>query len=282
MSILPEPEPDDDETTVAARVGLVRLYDQIAPTYGTALDLLDVFGRDLVVAADISRGERVLDIGCGRGACLRPALEAVGQDGYVLGIDMSPAMVALLGQELQHEGITNARALLGDAERLDLADEPFDAMTCGFVVHHFLNLTATLKRCRQLLRPGGRLASSTFADGTLDFPWVLEVLEETVLHAPIRDRSATIMLTAPELAQAMTAAGFGSVVTTTQERRFVFADVRAYMTWVRAQGLGTFINRLKPPELQRFEDGCERRLAFHRSRDGYELLKSVDLTVAAE
>jgi hypothetical protein len=70
-------------------------------------------------------------------------------------------------------------------------------------------------------------------------------------------------------------------VTTRVEHRFVFADVDAYITWIRTQGLGTIVNRLQPEHLQLFVDACARRLEReHAAPDGYELLKSVDLTVA--
>jgi hypothetical protein len=89
------------------------------------------------------------------------------------------------------------------------------------------------------------------------------------------------LLTASELAQALTTAEFDSIVTLTRQHRFVFADVGAYMTWVRAQGIGTIINRLDPRDISRFERACEQRLRNHEASDGYELVKSVDLTVAS-
>jgi ubiquinone/menaquinone biosynthesis C-methylase UbiE len=276
------PEPDDDEASAATKAGLVRLYDEIAGTYGTALDLFEAFGRDLVAAAGIERGDRVLDVGCGRGACLRPASEAVGEVGFVLGIDVSSAMVALLSQQLEREGTTNAEVRVRDADRVEFADDgSFDAVTCGFVVHHLLHLTATLNEYRRVLRHGGRFAASTFADGTLDYPWVLEALVETGRFGADQPRQHK-MLGAPELTQSLIEAEYESIVTTRVAHRFVFADVDAYVTWVRTQGLGTVINRLDPEQLQRFVDACARRLdQHHAAPDGYELLKSIDLTVAA-
>jgi hypothetical protein len=88
------------------------------------------------------------------------------------------------------------------------------------------------------------------------------------------------LLTAAELALALTDAEFDSIVTLTHQRRFVFADVGAYMTWLRIQGIGTIINRLDPSDLDRFEKACEQRLKNYEASDGYELVKSVDITVA--
>ena len=272
------PDSEDDAAS-AAKAGLVRLYDEIASTYGTALDFFDVFGRDLVAAAGIERGDHVLDIASGRGACLRPASEAVGEAGHVSGIDLSPEMVALLSRELQRDRVANAEVRVDDAERVDFADESFDAITCGFGVHHFVHLVEVLAGLRRVLRRGGRFAASTFTDGTLDYPWVPEVLEETGV-VDGRQRGRMRMMTAPALAQALTDAEFDAIVTITRQHQFVFVDVAAYMAWVQTQGPGTLLNRLGPRGLQRFEDACARRLMDHQARDGYELVKSVDITVA--
>lgn len=53
-------------------------------------------------------GERVLDVGNGRGAVLFPAAEAVGPAGEVVGIDITPGMVRHLGDEITRRGIANA------------------------------------------------------------------------------------------------------------------------------------------------------------------------------
>jgi hypothetical protein len=62
---------------------LLRLYGQIALTYGTALELFEVFGRDLVAVAGIGRGDRVLDVACGRvRVCDLPPQRSVTVDMY--------------------------------------------------------------------------------------------------------------------------------------------------------------------------------------------------------
>ena len=268
------------EDAAAAKAALIRLYDEIASTYGTALDFFDLFGRDLVAAAGIDRGDRVLDVACGRGACIRPASKAVGEGGQVIGVDLSPEMVALLSEELRRDRIANVEVRVEDAESVEFDDESFDAVTCGFGVHHFAHLAAVLARIRRVLRRGGRFAASTFTDGTLDYPWIPEVLEETGV-VDGRQRGTMQIMTAPTLAHALTDAQFDSIVTITRQHRFVFVDIAAYMAWVLTQGPGTLIKRLGRHGVQRFENACARRLVDYQARDGYELVKSVDLTVAA-
>ena len=58
---------------------LWRVYDDVADVYDTTgVEFFTPLGRRLVEQAGMREGERVLDIGCGRGAVLLPAAEAVG------------------------------------------------------------------------------------------------------------------------------------------------------------------------------------------------------------
>jgi O-methyltransferase/aklanonic acid methyltransferase len=270
----------DSEQTSAAKAQMVRMYDKIASTYGTALDMMDVYGRELVAASELKCGDRVVDLGCGRGACLRPAAAAVGNGGFVLGIDISEQMIILLTRDLERDALTNVEVRVGDGDDLDLHPAAFDAITCGFAAHHFTDVTATVTECRSALRPGGRFAASTNRNGVVDYPWVHDALAETGLFPGLQDRSQRPRFAgAPELEQSLCDAGYKPITTTSVAHRFVFADLDAYLTWIRTQGLGTIVNRLDPEHLQTFIDACARRLQPHASPDGYELLKTVDLTI---
>jgi ubiquinone/menaquinone biosynthesis C-methylase UbiE len=257
------------------------MFSDMAPTYGAGAALFDVFGRGLVAAAAIRLGERVLDLACGRGACLHPASEAVGSSGYVLGLDLSPAMVELTAEDLRRDDVANAEVRVGDAEHLDLDDESFDVVTCGFGVFFFPQPAAALET-RRVLRLGGRFAASTFTDTLLDYPWLPEVIEEMGLLGAMRARAGRTepMLKADGFSQILSSVGFERVTITTSEHRFVFADVDAYLVWVRSHAFGALINRLSERELQEFREKCAQRLQDHRAADGYEFIKRVDFIVA--
>ena len=80
----PTDQPDPKEIVGGAFSAAADTYDQVVGFFAP-------FGRALVAAADPDRGARVLDIACGRGAFLYPALDAVGPDGSVLGIELAAA-----------------------------------------------------------------------------------------------------------------------------------------------------------------------------------------------
>ena len=113
-------------------------------------------------------GADVLDLACGRGAVLEPALAAVGERGSVLGIDLAPAMVTRLGAELAQRHVTNVEVRVGDAERLDVPDASFDAVTGGFMIFFPPEPRRVLGRSDGCCAPmvGSRCRSTTVRPGS--------------------------------------------------------------------------------------------------------------------
>jgi ubiquinone/menaquinone biosynthesis C-methylase UbiE len=149
---------------VVDKARIVGIFDRAAPTYDrVGVEFFGPPGRRLVELAGLRPGERVLDLGCGRGASLFPAAEAVGPRGEVVGLDLAPTMLAETAAEAERRGLTWVRVREGDAEQPTEPEGSFDAVVAGFVVF-FLDEPATaVARWGRLLRPGGRLVLSTFA-----------------------------------------------------------------------------------------------------------------------
>jgi ubiquinone/menaquinone biosynthesis C-methylase UbiE len=144
---------------------IVGIFDRAAPTYEqVGVEFFGPPGRRLAERAQLRPGERVLDLGCGRGASLFPAAEAVGPDGEVVGLDLAPAMLARTAAEADRRGLGWVRVRQGDAERPDEPEGSFDAVVAGFVVYFLDDPAAAVARWGRLLRPGGRLVLSTFTE----------------------------------------------------------------------------------------------------------------------
>ena len=76
--------------------GPAGVFDRAADTYdAVGVPWFQPIALRLVTELAVQPGERVLDIGCGRGAALFPLAEAAGPAGSVVGIDLSPRMVEL-------------------------------------------------------------------------------------------------------------------------------------------------------------------------------------------
>jgi O-methyltransferase / aklanonic acid methyltransferase len=128
-------------------------------------------GKRLVEYAAPQLGDRVLDIGCGRGACLFPAAELVGPGGHVLGIDIAAAMIRETAAEAARQGMTNVDLRLLDAQQLDLPARSFDLITGSYSVIFLPDAPAAMGAYAELLADNGRIAftSPVFTEDTFPF-----------------------------------------------------------------------------------------------------------------
>jgi O-methyltransferase / aklanonic acid methyltransferase len=93
------------------------VFDRTAPTYDQlGPRFFSYFSKNLVAAAKIKFGSRVLDVANGRGALLFPAASAVGPSGCVVGIDISPKMVEQTQLMLRESSFRNITLLCMDVE----------------------------------------------------------------------------------------------------------------------------------------------------------------------
>ncbi len=126
--------------------------------------------RVLLLAAGPAPGERVLDVGCGAGASTLATAEAVGPDGAVLGIDISPALLARAAERVAEAGLGNVTLNRADAATHGFEGDPFDLMISRFGMMFFDDSVAALSNIRSALRPGGRVAFVAWA-GIAHNPW---------------------------------------------------------------------------------------------------------------
>ncbi len=112
----------------------------------------------LVLAADISSGQRVLDLAGGAGEPGVPLARRVGPEGTVTVTDLVPEMLTVARAYAAAEGVTNITFGVADAERLPFPDAVFDRVTCRFAAMHFPSAEGALRETRRVLQPGGRAA----------------------------------------------------------------------------------------------------------------------------
>ncbi len=86
------------------------LFDAVSLTYDdVGVDFFRPIAAGLLEHLAPRPGERMLDVGCGRGAVTIPAAQQVGAEGRVVGVDLSPEMVRLTREAAAAAGLTNVR-----------------------------------------------------------------------------------------------------------------------------------------------------------------------------
>jgi arsenite methyltransferase len=157
-----------------------------------------------VAIASLRPGETVLDLGSGAGFDCFLAAREVGPEGHVIGVDMTPEMVARATQNAQTAGFTWVEFRLGEIERMPVADACIDLIMSNCVVNLSPDKPAVFAEAFRVLKPGGRIAiADTVA--TVDLPE--EARRDMALWAGCISGSATVN----ELHAMLQAAGFVDV-----------------------------------------------------------------------
>ena len=102
-------------------------------------------------------GERVVDVGCGAGIDSLIAASLVGPSGRVIGVDMTPAMLARARGAVAASGFANVEVREGYGEALPVADGWADLVISNGVLNLMPDKDAALREMARVLRPGGRL-----------------------------------------------------------------------------------------------------------------------------
>jgi ArsR family transcriptional regulator len=168
--------------------------------------------------------ESLLDLGTGTGRLLELLAPLYNRG---IGIDASPAMLAVARANLDRAGIGNAQVRLGDIGNLPFARNSFDVVTVHQVLHYLDEPERAIAEAARVLRPGGRLLVVDFA------PHELEFLRERHAHRRLGFASGTMEQwiraagLAMDSARDLVAAGEGKLTVTlwlAHDRRIQVAD----------------------------------------------------------
>jgi SAM-dependent methyltransferase len=112
-------------------------------------------------AARVGPGTRLLDVGCGSGLTL---VLAAQRGAIPSGLDVSPGLLAIARKRLPGAGLPGADLRDGDMESLPFADASFDAVTGVNAFQFAGDPRRALSEAARVLRPGGRVVASLFAE----------------------------------------------------------------------------------------------------------------------
>ena len=220
-----------------------RSYDGVAETYERVhAPRFAEPARDLVAAAGIGAGDRVLDVGTGTGVAAEAAAEA---GATVVGIDESLGML-----EVGHRVRPKLRLVAGTAIDMPVRNGSFDVVMGNFVLAHFTKYQTALFEASRVLRPGGKIAYTSWSDGPDAYQEAFRELIEGVVpremlapayaeaapwHDKFRKRGA--------IEEVLIDAGFRRVRTEQHKYRWTYTQAE-YVDGLETWATGRFVRKM--------------------------------------
>lgn len=255
------------------------LFDAVAPDYDqSGVPFFQPIADRLVRLLDPQPGERILDIGCGRGAATVPLAAAVRPGGSVTAVDLSPVMVEHTRLALAAAGLSEVVSELRtmDAAAPDLPAAAYDVVASSLVLFFVDDPQESLGRWVELVAPGGRIGLTTFS-GQSDPTWA--ALDE--LFAPwrppmMRDpkvaASQQLFSSDESVAAMLRTAGMDHVTTTAFTLPVAFTDVAAWRRWSMGTGQRGMWAAIPQGEVGAVMERADELLTAARGDDGMTTL----------
>ncbi len=256
------------------------LWSRAAADYErSGAEFFGPLGRELVTRARLQPGDRVLDVGTGRGHVLFPAAETVGSDGMVTGIDIADEMVRLTAAEIELRGLRNASVRVGDAADPGLPAGSVDAVLGGFMMFLLPDPAAALRAYARVLRSPGRLAFSTY--GPLD-PHLAAARSVLRKLAEMPESEPDVFDDEKAMTDLVGDAGFDDVTIAEIIVETRFADIDQWWRWAWSVGIRASLERIDPARLDHYRPVIEEHLsAWRQPEDTILMPTAVRFTTAS-
>ncbi|MFQ5995732.1 MAG: class I SAM-dependent methyltransferase [Acidiferrobacterales bacterium] len=194
--------------------------------------IFDPWARELIDLAAPQPGESVLDVACGTGIVARLAAECVTSSGYVAGLDMDPAMLAVAASRNP-----SIEWYEGSADELPFNDDTFDLAVCQQGLQFFPDRLAALEEMRRALNSEGRLVLNVWR--TIEYcPGHRALSDAMARHVdPGAAKLPPFSLgDREELRSLVTTAGFQNVVIRPMTKISRFPSPQKFVEWTISGG----------------------------------------------
>ncbi|WP_127474975.1 arsenite methyltransferase [Sulfurivermis fontis] len=185
-------------------------------------------GNPQAIAA-LQPGETVLDLGSGAGFDAFLAARAVGEQGKVIGVDMTPEMIAKARANAQKGGYANVEFRSGHIEQLPVDDSSVDVIISNCVINLSPEKARVFAEAFRVLKPGGRLAISDIV-ASAELP--PEARQDLALYTGCMAGASTI----DALEAMMRDAGFGAIAIRPKDESREFIR-----TWAPGRGIEDYV-----------------------------------------
>jgi SAM-dependent methyltransferase len=240
---------------------VVTLFEEVAAEYDQHVPFFRAFADRLVEWVDVQPGERVLDIGTGRGA----VAEAARSRGAVaVGLDLAAEMLRR----------APGPRLRADGRRLPVRGGGVDLAVGAFSIHLLPDPVVGLREAARVVRSGGKVVlafGGRFASSDWDF-W----FETLARHASRGTRAPTLPAPTPipDPVQAFRGLGLVDVRTAELEIDLAVEEPRAFLRGEQAHGSRSFFDRFEPAVREEVETELLDHLERLRRDGGIRLRRS--------
>lgn len=149
---------------------IAKLFNLVSDSYDSVgVDFFQPIASGLAKALDPTLGESWLDIGCGRGAIAEHVAATLGENGKMLGFDISEKMIENAKTMAGRNNLTNVDFIVDDAQLPQKIDSEFDVISSCLVLFFLPDPLSALQKWRPFLKNSGRIGVTTF--GKLDSRW---------------------------------------------------------------------------------------------------------------
>ncbi len=278
---LPENGYEADTVADPLRASFRSMWASVAASWGEHAGFVDARGavvaQAMLDAADLRRGERVLEMACGPGGVGIAAAEAVGPAGAVVLSDIASEMTAIAARRSKVCGLANVTTRELDLERIDCPDACFDAVLCRDGMMFVLDPATAAREALRVLRPAGRAVFAVWGPRERN-PW-LGVLFDAVtaqlgIAVPPPGIPGPFSLDAPGALEALLApAGFTDITVHEVPVPMHAASIDEWWSVIPslAGPLAQVLASLPAELAAAIRTDAEVALAGFATRDGYEL-----------
>lgn len=147
-------------------------------------EMIAPIGDALLARADYQDGETVIDLGCGGGATTIAIASTVAPSGKVMGVDISPDLVAAAQERAAKSDAKNIEFTHADASTVQLPDAPYDRLFSRFGSMFFEDPTSAFTNLHGLVRKGGRIDLAVWGPPR-DNLWMMEMMGVVRNHVEI-------------------------------------------------------------------------------------------------
>lgn len=140
---------------------VVDVFTEIASYYDEMNDIMTMgmikgWHRFMMKKSGDLSGKRCLDVGTGTGEIAFSLAESAGQDGEVVGVDITPKMLELADKKMQSLNLPKqVRFEQGDALNLNYDDCSFDVVTSGYMLRNVTDVQKAIGEMYRVLAVGG-------------------------------------------------------------------------------------------------------------------------------